>query len=217
MDSKFLQWRDAGIPQENWNAHRKFLITKSVCLIVLSAIFLLFTGHINSYATTLRERVNTLTKKAEDYSKKQEKHSLALIFINKAIKLQPRNANLYYKRAFIIGRAGQYHYAIKEFSRFVNNKNFSHAVRFRADCFMALNQMQRAVNDYTAFLKRKPKDGKVWSYLVEALALMGKRKAALNAIHRGLATGSHWSNRLTSLQKQILLGKKVIPHRPLSN
>lgn len=189
---------------------------KLVPLVVISAIFLILIGSINCFSVTRQEYVNTLVNQADSYSKKGD-HVLAFMAINKAIKLQPKRSQLYYKRAFIIGRSGQYPAAIKEFSRFVNNKNYPHAIRFRGDCFMAVKQMGKAVNDYKRFLNLAPKDGKVWSYLVEALALMGKKKAALDAIRHGLATGSHWSKRLTFLQQQILLGKSIIPHTPFSN
>jgi tetratricopeptide (TPR) repeat protein len=182
----------------------------------MSAIFLISIGSINCFSITRQEYVNTLLHKANSYNKKGN-YDVALISINKAIKLQPKRSQLYYKRAMIIGRSGNYHQAIKELSQFIKNKNYPHAIRFRADCFMAVNQMEKSVKDYTRFLKHAPKDGKVWSYLVEALALMGKRESALDAIRHGLATGSHWSKRLTFLQKQILLGKPIIPHTPFSN
>ena len=72
-------------------------------------------------------------------------------------------------------------------------------------------------NDYSVFLGRASKDGKVWSFLVEFLALMGKKEAALSAARKGIATGSHWGARLRTLQKQILMGEKNTPHNPLSN
>jgi tetratricopeptide (TPR) repeat protein len=190
---------------------------KIVSMIVFSIFLLLLIGAINCFAKTFQEQVEFLTKQAVFYSKNNGDNSLALMYINKAIKLQPHNFNLYYNRAFIMGRAGEYHNAIKEFSRFVKNDKFPHAVRFRADCFMAINQMQRAVHDYKCFLKLAPKDGKVWSYLVETLALMGKQSAALSAINHGLESKSHWSGRLKLLQKQIAFGEKIIPHMPFSN
>jgi len=189
---------------------------KKVFIVVLFFMSLLLMMPINSFTKTLHEYVNVLAKQA-DKSSKQGNHSLAFTSINKAIKLQPENYNLYYTRAFILARAGQYLRAIKEFSRFVKKDNYPHAIRFRADCFMATNQLQRAANDYAMFLRVAPKDGKVWSYLAETLALMGNSKSALDAVSRGLSTNSHWSDRLLVLQKQILSGQRIIPHKPLSN
>lgn len=168
-------------------------------------------------AVTLQEHVNGLVHQADQYSKDDKKKFIAIAYINEAIKLQPRNLQLYYKRAFILGRAGLYNEAINEFTRFVRHKEFPHAVRFRADCFMAIHDMPRAVRDYRAFLAREAKDGKVWSYLVEAYALMGDTHNALKAVNQGLATGSHWSGRLQSLQAQIVSGQRIKPHKPLSN
>jgi hypothetical protein len=46
---------------------------------------------------------------------------------------------------------------------------------------------------------------------------MGKKDAALSAVRKGLATGSHWEGRLKTLQMQILTGEQITPHKPLSN
>ncbi|ACN15097.1 TPR-repeat containing protein [Desulforapulum autotrophicum HRM2] len=202
--------------QAERSLHEKNSIIKTVFTNISLILVLLLITNSNGFTKTLQEHVSVLTKKADE-SSKQGNHALAFTYINQAIKLQPKNYNLYYTRAFILGRAGQYSKAIKEFSRFVKNDKFSHAIRFRADCFLAINQLQKAANDYVMFLRFAPKDGKVWSYLVETLALMGNRKAALDAVNRGLSTNSHWSDRLTVLQKQIFSGQKIIPHKPLSN
>jgi tetratricopeptide (TPR) repeat protein len=178
----------------------------------------LFTlGQSFSHAVTRQEYVNNLINQAEKYSKQNGKQAIALAYINEAIKLDPRNANLYYKRASIFGHMGQYPYAIEDLNKFVNNSKYPHAIRLRADCFMAIGEFQRAANDYSVFLSHAPNDGKVWSYLTEALALMGKKEAAMAATRKGLATNSHWSSRLNELQMKILLGEKIIPHKPFSN
>ena len=170
----------------------------------------------DGFAVTVQQKVNTLTSQAIKYSK-QGKGLQALQYINQAIKIQPRNQNLYYQRAFILGRAGIYSKAIQEFTRFSQMKGYPHAIRFRADCFMAVDDMRSAVKDYLTFLRKESKDGKVWSYLAEAYALMGDTRSALAAVNKGLSTGSHWSGRLNSLKGQILRGEKIIPHKPLSN
>jgi tetratricopeptide (TPR) repeat protein len=168
------------------------------------------------YAADSDRYVDALVKKAENYSR-LKKDSLALMHINQAIKIQPKNPSLYYKRAFITGKAGYYTFSIKDFSKLVNNPGFPHAVRFRGDCFMALNRMNMAAKDYKAFLKKGYKDGKVWSYLAEALYLAGERQQALAAINKGLSFKSHWRPRLLDLKKKIVSGESVEPHKPLSN
>ena len=129
------------------------------------------------------------------YESKKGNYSMAFQYINKAIGIQPKRIDLYYNRTFIIRGAGNYGKAKKEFSRFVSRKEFSHAIRFRADCYMAIGMYERAVKDYLIFLKKQPKDVKVYSYLAEAFALAGNKKAALEAIQKGLETQSHWSKR----------------------
>lgn len=184
--------------------------------IVLLIIISLF-GCTSLQAATRQEIADRLAEQADQYSRQIGKQYLAIPYINKAIELQPKRTDLYYKRAFIFGRAGRYGNAINEFNKFVNNRKYPHAIRFRADCFMALGMFQNAAKDYTIFLRFDPKDGKVWSYLTEALALMGRKYLALGAAEKGLATGSHWSKRLNELKRKILLGENITPHKPLSN
>ncbi len=191
----------------------KSSLLKTSILIVLS---LLIWDSI-LYAATREERAEQFAEQAAQYSRQEGKQFLAVAYINRAIKLQPKRVELYYKRAFILGRVGQYALAISDFNRFVNNRKYPHAIRFRADCFMALGMLQKAVEDYTAFLRFDPKDGKVWSYLTESLALMGRKDLALDAARKGLATGSHWSKRLRELQRKVLLGEMITPHKPFSN
>ncbi len=187
----------------------------SGCIISL-ALFGSVTGGGGNLSSA-QASVDSLVAQAEQYSRQEGNESLALKYINAAIKLQPKREDLYYRRAFILGRAGQYIYSVKEFNRFVKNSKYPHAIRFRGDCFMALGDYRQAAKDYSAFLGSSPADGKVWSYLVEVLALMGARQAALEAAAKGLATGSHWSERLQELQESILLNRIIKPHKPFSN
>jgi len=166
---------------------------------------------------TIQHKVKSLVEKAEQYSRQPGKGPLALSYMNKAIQLQPGNKDLYYRRAFVMGRIGAYSAAIQEFSRFVNMRGYGHAVRFRGDCFMALSDFRSASRDYLAFLRKAPGDGKVWLYLAESLALMGDRRSALEAVDRGLATGSHWSKALQNMKTKIMTNQMIKPHKPLSN
>ncbi len=169
-------------------------------------------------AETNQNYVDKLASQAEKLSNQEGKEALALKYISEAIRLQPKRVELYYKRAFILGKAGQYVYAIKEFNRFVNLKEYPHAVAFRGDCFMAVGNYAQAAKDYTVFLREYPQSGKVWSYLAEAFALVGNQRAALQAIDRGLNTvARQWHGRLQSLRELILTNQRIIPHKPLSN
>jgi len=188
----------------------------SLKFILFWSVLLFLSGGSCVYGQSTGKYVDQLSKQAEFESKKGN-HSMAIQYINKAIKLQPKRIDLYYNRAFIIGRAGNYGKAIKEFSQVVSHKKFPHAIRFRADCYMAIGQYERAAKDYLSFLKHAPMDGKVWSYLTEAFVLTGNTKAALTAVQKGLAIRSHWSKRLMRLQEQIVMGESITPHIPLSN
>lgn len=168
-------------------------------------------------AETLQKKTDILVEVANYNSRKVKNHELAIQYINQAIKLQPSRTDLYYHRAFILGRAGIYQQAAKEFSRFVNQEKYNHAIRFRADCYFGMGMFDLAATDYTEFLKQYPKDGKVWSYLVEALYLMGNSQDALKACKIGISSRSHWTEKLMKLQKQILSGQSIKPHNLLAN
>lgn len=183
---------------------------------ILFFYFLLLFNLYEADAGSTGSNLNSLAAESVKLSK-QGKHFLAINYINRAIKIQPDNLSLYYKRAFIFGRAGFYRHSIKDFNRVVGKKNYPHAVRFRADCYVAINKIGRAVKDYKCFLKNAPKDGKVWLFFAEALYLGGDRKGALKAIKIGIKTKSHWEKRLIQLQKKILFNEFIIPHTPLSN
>lgn len=181
------------------------------------ATFVLMFVLINFGASPGQSRVDSLVAQAEQFSGQKGKEYLAVSYINEAIKLQPQREDLYYKRAFILGRASLYAYAIRDFTRFVGQEKYPHAIRFRGDCYLGMGDYARAAKDYADFVRVAPSDGKVWFYLAEALTLAGDRQAALDAIAKGLAAGSHWSPRLRELQETILMNQTIKPHRPLSN
>lgn len=185
-------------------------------LILLVPAFSFFSVQ-TTYARTAEEQAVLYSKMAASFSQKKEYHH-ALRFINQAIKLQPEKLRFYYQRAFIYGKKTDYGNAINDFSKCIlDPKNFPHAVRFRADCYMVLGQYQLAVDDYMAFLKKNPKDGKVWSYLAEAFVLKKDTKNALTACRYGLKAKSHWTKRILILQEKILTGQRITPHKPLTN
>jgi tetratricopeptide (TPR) repeat protein len=189
---------------------------------ILTGLLALVLTLSSSFAAGVDEQVGILVRNAKIYSQ-QGNQLMAIKTFDQAMKLQPNNLGLYYERASMMGKAGFYANAIKDYTFIINQDNlsgrtrFPHAPRFRADCYMATGQYQAAIQDYNAFLRTAPGDGKVWSYMAEALSLNLRNDLALVAIQKGLATGSHWSGRLKSLQQQIMTGEKITPHKPLSN
>ncbi|WP_432820708.1 tetratricopeptide repeat protein [Trichloromonas sp.] len=185
-------------------------------------VFLLDVGCLalgqECFAANRNPRIEVLVQNADAYGK-QGNFAVALQLYEQAIRMSPGDLELYYRRAGVYGDAGHYVKAIKDLNQVINRGGgkFSHAIRFRADCFMALGYYQQAVSDYLAFLRVAPKDGKVWSYLVEAYALMGQKQLALQAVNKGLATQSHWSGKLKKLQVQVMTGQRIKPHKPFSN
>lgn len=172
----------------------------------------------DAFAANRNPQIEVLVRNADAYSK-QGNSAVALQLYEQAIRMSPGDLELYYRRAGVYGDAGHYANAIKDLNQVINRggDKFPHAIRFRADCFMGLGYYQQAVADYLVFLRSAPKDGKVWSYLVEAYALMGQKQLALQAVNKGLATNSHWSDKLKKLRIQIMTGQRIKPHKPFSN
>ena len=194
----------------SWRKDKKVIILSTLVFVLLLTPKLCL-------PRSSSDKVKTLLEKAEIYSRRGN-HYMALKLCNTALNIQPRNMDIYYRQAFCFGRAGNYVNAIKDFTLVIKrDKSYSHAPRFRADCLVALGNYRGAVADYLTFLRKHPKDGKVWSYLAETYALMGRSDLALRAVNKGLATGSHWSPRLKRIRNKILTGQKVVPHKPFSN
>lgn len=187
--------------------HKSFIAAAVVVMVAL----------IHPSAAPGQNRVDALVVQAEAFSRQEGKEYLAVSYINEAIKLEPKREDLYYRRAFILGRASLYAFAIRDFSRFVGGEKYPHAIRFRGDCYLGMGDYSRAAKDYADFVRKAPSDGKVWFYLAEALTLGGNSQGALEAIAKGLAANSHWSDRLRELQEAILMNQTIKPHRPLSN
>lgn len=191
--------------------------------ILLLLVGIMFVWGSLAVAEAASGGVRGLIQTAEAYNK-QGNPLMAAKLYDRAIRMAPGNLDLYYRRAFMWGNAGYYSAAIKDFSFVINRerknqrKKFPNAARFRGDCYMALGYWESAVNDYITVLRILPKYGKVWFYLAETYALMGRTDLALQAINKGVAaTGTHWSKELKELQMKILQGEKIIPHKPLSN
>jgi len=188
--------------------------------IVISVLLLL--AQFNSVEAISRQQyAHKLASQAEMMSKQKGKNFLAISYINEAIKLQPSNLGMYYKRVSVYGRAGLYAEAIKDLNLILKNdplrKKFPSSLKYRAECFAALGAYQQALSDYSTFLRQAPKSGKLWYYYAELLWFVGNRDKALAAISQGLQTGSHWVGKMRFLQKQIFENKKVVLHKPFSN
>ena len=174
-------------------------------------------------AVTLQEHVNGLIAKADHYSRQKGQTLLAINYINNAVKLQPRNLSIYYKRASIYGRLKLYTEAIKDLNLVIKNdpgrKKFPSALRHRAECYSMVGEYVKAISDYKRTLNNRTtnKTGKIWYHYAELLWFAGYKDEALKAINKGSLTGSHWIEKMKRLESKILLGTKVSLHRPFSN
>jgi len=197
----------------------KINVTRALHLLVLSTFFLILFASQMCHAL---EQAQQLMRNAVTYSK-QGNHMMALKLSEQAIKLEPTNIALIYQRASVWGRGGYYANAIKDLSQVIREdelaarKKFPAARKFRAECFVATGQMQKAVDDYNVLLRGNPQSGKIWYYMAETLAVMKRMDWALQAVERGIATGTHWSKNLETLKKEILSGQEITPHKPFSN
>lgn len=193
----------------------KFVIYISfACLLVLTVSNF-------SLAVSREEYANSLSQQAEQYSKQKGKEFLALGYINEAIKLQPSNLNNYYRRAFVLGRARLYAAAINDLNLVIRNdpgnKKFPSALKYRAECYAAMNDIDNAIKDYRRMLKRAPKSDKLWLYYAELLWFAGMKSESLKAIEMGYLANGHRRGKLKNLHKKILSGERVKLHTPFSN
>ena len=195
-------------------------VSKCFCLTLFLWLVVL-TGSL--LAVTRQQYVDGLVSKANHYSQQEGKSFLAINYINEAVKLQPRNLNIYSKRAFIYGRLNLYTEAIKDLTFILRNdtgrRKFPSSWKYRAECYSAIGAYARAIADYKRMINNRTnkKSGKIWYYYAELLWFMGNKDEALKAVSIGLKTGSHWVGKIKTLENKILLGKRVKLHRPFSN
>ncbi len=197
-------------------------VTRAFVLFIAVALSVLLLGGNQCLASEFSGKIGVLVKNAEAHSR-QGNHSMALSLYNQAIRMQPSNSGLYYRRAAMFGRYGDYSSAINDLTRVIradernNKRKFPAARKFRAECFASLGLLQKAVAEYRFILRLNPRSGKLWYYLAETYAYMQKQDLAMSAIQKGLATKSHWSGNLKGLHARISTGQKISLHRPFSN
>lgn len=173
-------------------------------------------------AASYSGKVGFLVKSAENYSN-QGNHVMASMMYDQAVRMQPGDLELYYRRAASYGRAGYYQNAINDLSRVISSdemsakRRFPSARKFRAECYAKTGLMQKAVNDYKVCLERNPNSGKILYYLAELYAVMQRKDLALSTIEKGLKTNSHWVGKIKVLQTRILNGEQINLHAPFSN
>jgi len=203
--------------------HRR---TISILMVFLMAMALLplFGGKV-CMAADYSGQLGALIKNAETYSR-QGDYANALLIYNRAIKIAPADPQLYYRRAAVYGRSGNYMSAINDLTQVINadqrnsKLRFPAARKFRAECFASAGYLQKAAEEYIALLRRNPRSkgaGKIWYYLAEVYAVMQRNDLAIEATQRGIATGSHWVGKLKGLQRRIMTGEKISLHPPFSN
>ena len=83
----------------------------------------------------------------------------AIECFNKAIELDPNNADAYFSRGTTHARLSQYEKAIKDFDRAIElNPNYSEAYRNRGGAYAALSQHERAIEDLNKAIELNPND-----------------------------------------------------------
>lgn len=198
------------------------IIAKYLCI---TSFLLLVVMSFSASAITRQQYVNDLISKAEQYSKQEGKSFLSINYINEAIKIQPRNLDIYFKRAAIYARLKLFTEAVKDLNLIYKNahghKKYKKAIKYRAECFAALGEYGRAIADYKTMIKngsKRGKIGKIYYYYAELLWYVGNKDEALNVIARGKRTGSHWISHMNILENKILSGIRIKKlHRPFSN
>jgi tetratricopeptide (TPR) repeat protein len=170
-------------------------------------------------------KVGYLVKCAENYTK-QRNHGMALAMYSQAIRIQPGDLELYYRRAASYGRAGYYQNAIKDLTLVINSDEISGKMRytsarkFRAECYSALGYYEKAIADYRYMLNAKEssaKIAKIYYYLAELYAFIQRNDLAITTINSGLKIKSSWSVKLNELHKKIMTGQIIKLHLPFTN
>jgi len=192
-----------------------------ITVVVVALAGTLLAGNVLAQTGTVEQNVKILVAKANQCLRHESRKHLAVDYINRAVKLQPRNLQLYYKRAFIYGRLKYYTEAIKNLDFIVRSDpralRFPSALKYRAECYAAIGVYGKAVTDYRTLLKHSSESGKVWFYYAELLWFLGDRQQALKSIDKGLKVKTHWRSKLIALRKNVIAGQRVQLHTPFSN
>jgi len=197
-------------------------IKEILCSVVIFGLLVL--GAQSAMADALSDKVNSLVKSADSYAR-QGNIVVALQLYDQAIAMRPGDLGVYYQRGLMLGRTGHYGSAINDFSLVIQKdessrrRRFPSARKYRAEALVGLGQYQMAADEYKAQLRQSSSggNGKIWFYLAETYALLHRNDLALDAINRGVATGSHWSGKMENLRIKIITGQKIEPHKPFSN
>jgi tetratricopeptide (TPR) repeat protein len=87
----------------------------------------------------------------------------AILRFNKALKLSPDNAGLYYNRGIAYSAAGNYDLAVADFTRFIElEPKEASAYKLRATAYTGIRNYEAVISDCTKAIQLDPNDAKVF-------------------------------------------------------
>lgn len=105
----------------------------------------------------------------------------ALVALNKAISLNPKEPGYYNLRAALSTDIGQVQRAVDDYTTYISfhPKDVDHAYTCRAACFLKLGEYNKAIDDYSSAIAISPQKEGFYGLRAEAYNQMGQCSKAL--------------------------------------
>lgn len=122
---------------------------------------------LNSQALSLEEDISDLLdpsflKKTKLYKNREELEQ-AMVLVNKAIKLYPKQVEFYIHRGALLMKLGDYTKALENFQEaIIQNPTFPAIYFVRADCYLQMKEWKKALEDYDYAIELKPDDAEFY-------------------------------------------------------
>lgn len=127
-----------------------------------------------------KKEIKKLMNEAEGFHMKK-KYRDAISSYGKAIKIDPSNEKLYYKRSRSLSKIGNYKMELKDLNQVLKIKpDYMAALAFRGKVYYILGDCDSAKNDFQAVLKIKPTHGDAKKMHPKTIQCQEKVKQAKN-------------------------------------
>lgn len=144
-----------------------------------------------------RETTQALTSldwlmKAYGIWQDKDKAPQVLEYINKAIKLDPNNANAYSGRGITYTDLGKYKQALKDHNQSINLKpNEAYAYNNRGDTYFKLGEYKKAINDFDQAIRLEPDYAKAYANRGSPYFRLREYRRAIKDYNQAIALDSN--------------------------